>query len=79
MSFCLMRCGPRKPRCLIVVGVLADRTWGEFNAAAIRHPLSSSLPIFSGWLDMPADHIERRLEHASCATLDLGARPSASR
>ena len=34
---------------------LEERTWGEYNAAAIRHPLSTSLPLFSAWLDMPSD------------------------
>lgn len=36
-------------------GPLADRTWGEFNTAAIRHPLSRAIPALSGWLDMPRD------------------------
>ena len=34
---------------------LANRTWGERNTAAIRHPLSRALPILSRWLDMPAE------------------------
>ena len=34
---------------------LADRTWGEINTAAIRHPLSRALPALSAWLDMPAE------------------------
>ncbi len=33
---------------------IRDRTWGERNTMAIRHPLSSSLPLLSRWLDMPA-------------------------
>ncbi|HNP36983.1 MAG TPA: penicillin acylase family protein [Woeseiaceae bacterium] len=33
---------------------LAERSWGEINTAAIRHPLSSALPWLSRWLDMPA-------------------------
>ncbi|VAW83568.1 Penicillin acylase II [hydrothermal vent metagenome] len=36
---------------------LADRSWGERNTAAIRHPLSRALPFLSGWLDMPADQM----------------------
>jgi len=36
-------------------GSLADRTWGEYNAARIHHPLSSVLPFFADWLNMPAD------------------------
>jgi penicillin amidase len=35
-------------------GPLAKRTWGEFNTAAIRHPLSRAVPALSRWLDMPA-------------------------
>lgn len=34
---------------------LAERTWGEYNTADIRHPLSPALPGFSRWLDMPAE------------------------
>jgi penicillin amidase len=33
---------------------LAERTWGEANTAAIRHPLSGSIPVLGRWLDMPA-------------------------
>ncbi len=29
-------------------------TWGEGNVLHMRHPLSSSLPFASRWLDMPA-------------------------
>lgn len=36
-------------------GGLAQRTWGERNTAAIRHPLSGALPWVSRWLDMPRD------------------------
>ncbi len=36
---------------------LVDRSWGERNTAAIRHPLSRALPFLSGWLDMPADQM----------------------
>ena len=33
-----------------------QQSWGEYNAARIRHPLSQKLPIFiAKWLDMPAD------------------------
>jgi penicillin amidase len=32
---------------------LADRTWGERNTPALRHPLSRALPLLSRWLDMP--------------------------
>jgi penicillin amidase len=36
-------------------GGLAERSWGERNTAAIRHPLSKSLPNLSAWLDMPSE------------------------
>ena len=36
-------------------GGLAERSWGEYNTAAIRHPLSRALPVLSAWLDMPAE------------------------
>lgn len=36
-------------------GPLAERTWGERNTAAIRHPLSPVLPFLARWLDMPRD------------------------
>jgi penicillin amidase len=36
-------------------GALADRSWGEYNTASIRHPLSPVLPMLSQWLDMPAE------------------------
>jgi penicillin amidase len=34
---------------------LENRTWGERNTAAIRHPLSSAVPYLARWLDMAAD------------------------
>jgi penicillin G amidase len=34
-------------------GSLADRTWGELNTVRIKHPLSSAVPSFSKFLDMP--------------------------
>jgi penicillin amidase len=39
-------------------GTLSDRTWGEFNTASIRHPLSPVLPALSEWLDMPAEPLD---------------------
>jgi penicillin amidase len=36
-------------------GTLGDRSWGEYNTAAIGHPLSRVVPMLSEWLDMPAD------------------------
>ena len=34
---------------------LEQRSWGEYNTANIRHPLSLALPVLSGWLDMPRE------------------------
>jgi penicillin amidase len=36
-------------------GSLNQRTWGERNTAAIKHPLSRAVPFLARWLDMPAD------------------------
>jgi len=38
-------------------GPLADRTWGEWNTADIRHPLSRALPMLAGFLDMPRQQL----------------------
>lgn len=37
---------------------LAERTWGEANAAEIVHPLSVAVPLFGRWLGMPRDPLE---------------------
>lgn len=34
---------------------LGHRTWGEYNTAAIQHPLSRAVPVLADWLDMPRD------------------------
>jgi penicillin amidase len=34
---------------------LADRTWGDFNRAAVTHPLGAAIPGVGGWLNMPSD------------------------
>jgi penicillin amidase len=39
-------------------GGLAERTWGERNTAAVRHPLSRALPFLSKWLDMPKEALD---------------------
>lgn len=37
-------------------GGITERSWGEVNAARIRHPLSQKLPLWvARWLDMPSD------------------------
>lgn len=38
-------------------GGLENRTWGERNTAAIRHPLSRAVPLLARWIDMPADQL----------------------
>ncbi len=38
-------------------GPLSQRTWGEVNTVAIRHPLSGSIPLLGSKLDMPADQL----------------------
>jgi penicillin amidase len=38
-------------------GSLSERNWGEINTAAIRHPLSGSIPFFGDALNMPADQL----------------------
>ena len=34
---------------------LANRTWGDFNRAQVRHPLASGIPFFGRYLNMPAE------------------------
>lgn len=36
---------------------IENRTWGERNTAAVRHPLSRAVPMLSAWLDMPPDQL----------------------
>jgi len=43
-------------------GPLSRRTWGEKNTAAIRHPLSRSIPLLADFLDMPADALNGDLD-----------------
>lgn len=55
-------------------GGLASRTWGERNTAAIRHPLSPSLPgIFSRALDMPPDRLPGDSHMPRVQAPDFGA------
>lgn len=54
-------------------GGLADRTWGEINTAAIRHPLSRSIPIFGRFLDMPADALNGDLDMPKAQGPSFGA------
>ena len=54
-------------------GPLSRRTWGEKNTAAIRHPLSRSLPALSGYLDMPADPLNGDLDMPKAQGPSFGA------
>jgi penicillin amidase len=38
-------------------GALAERTWGERNTGAFRHPLSNAVPTLAPFLDLPADQL----------------------
>lgn len=52
---------------------LAERTWGEFNTARIRHPISRALPFLSGWLDMPGDELSGDANLPRAQSPDFGA------
>lgn len=54
-------------------GPLSRRTWGEKNTAAIRHPLSRSLPALSSFLDMPADPLNGDLDMPKAQGPSFGA------
>jgi len=54
-------------------GPLALRTWGELNTAAIRHPLSRSIPFFGEYLDMPADELNGDLDMPNAQGPSFGA------
>ena len=52
----LQHCAARVAKQLERNGGITERSWGEANAAQIRHPLSPKLPAWmSRWLDMPKD------------------------
>jgi len=52
----LQQCAVRVAKQLERNGGISERSWGEANAAQIRHPLSPKLPAWiSRWLDMPKD------------------------
>lgn len=52
----LHQCAARVAKQLERNGGITERSWGEANAAQIRHPLSPKLPAWmSRWLDMPKD------------------------
>ena len=43
-------------------GPLSSRTWGEINTAAIRHPLSQSIPVLGAYLNMPVEPLNGDLD-----------------
>ena len=43
-------------------GPLSNRTWGEINTAAIRHPLSAGIPVLGAFLNMPAEALSGDLD-----------------
>ena len=54
-------------------GTIDDRTWGEFNTATIRHPLSSAIPLLGRYLDMPREGLNGDLDMPKAQTPDFGA------
>ena len=54
-------------------GPLSRRTWGEKNTAAIRHPLSRSIPLVGDFLDMPADALNGDLDMPKAQGPSFGA------
>ncbi|MEQ9563181.1 MAG: penicillin acylase family protein, partial [Woeseiaceae bacterium] len=54
-------------------GNLEDRSWGEFNSARIRHPLSRSLGFLSPWLDMPQEPLDGDSNMPRVVRSDFGA------
>lgn len=54
-------------------GPLSSRTWGEINRAAIRHPLSHSIPFLGASLDMPADELNGDLDMPKAQGRTFGA------
>lgn len=54
-------------------GSLAQRTWGELNAASIQHPLSGAVPALSKWLDMPREPLSGDHDMPKAQGRDFGA------
>jgi penicillin amidase len=54
-------------------GPLSERTWGERNAASIRHPLSRGIPVLGRYLDMPADPLNGDLDMPKAQGPGFGA------
>jgi penicillin amidase len=54
-------------------GPLSSRTWGEANSAAIRHPLSRSIPVFGAHLDMPNEELNGDVDMPKAQGSTFGA------
>jgi MoxR-like ATPase len=54
-------------------GGLGERSWGEFNRADIRHPLSPSLGFLARWLDMPREPLDGDSNVPRVVRSDFGA------
>lgn len=54
-------------------GGIENRSWGEFNRASIRHPLSPSLAFLAAWLDMPRDALDGDSNVPRVVRSDFGA------
>ncbi len=54
-------------------GPLSQRNWGEINTAAIRHPLSRSIPLLGDYLNMPADPLNGDLDMPKAQGPSFGA------
>jgi penicillin amidase len=52
---------------------LAERTWGERNTAAIRHPLSGAVPGLSRLLDLPEEPLAGDTHMPRVQSPDFGA------
>ena len=54
-------------------GPLSERTWGEVNTAAIRHPLSRNIPLVGKYLDMPTEPLNGDLDMPKAQAPAFGA------
>lgn len=54
-------------------GPLAERSWGEINTAAIRHPLSRGIPLLGDYLNMPAEPLNGDLDMPKAQGPSFGA------
>ncbi|MGB5517106.1 MAG: penicillin acylase family protein [Gammaproteobacteria bacterium] len=54
-------------------GPLNERTWGEINTAAIRHPLSAAIPLLGDYLNMPQEGLSGDLDMPKAQGPSFGA------